>query len=198
MSGLWGGGGGYQLWADHLERWAAGGDGGGVGGAEFPAPPALAPEDLPTDSWERLLDRITTAVNRRLQDWADALTAALSAAPDEFSAGRALAQSREGLRQIRALAAHPALPADFRTRLSATLDQRTRQLQQDIEADVDRLAALGEDPRLIEARRRTVRDNRLTAVLDEPPLPPGAAAVPTGPAWAYDPAGGARRRVVRD
>jgi hypothetical protein len=186
VSGLWADRGPYQAWADYLERWAA-------GAGDLTAPPALAPEDLPEDAWQRLLTRIDEAVSSRLQGWADALMAALSETPDEFSAGRALAQSRAGLRQVLLLLATPSLPADFRTRLADAVAKQVRRIQSDLEQELDRAAATGLDARWVEARRRTLRDNPLTAVLTAEP----AAAQPPGPAWSYDPAGGGRRRVVR-
>jgi hypothetical protein len=187
MTTLRAGGGSYQAWADYLEGWAA-------GRTDGRPPPALAGEDLPADIWQRLLVRIRDAVNLRLQNWADAMVAAVSAAPDEFSAGRALAQARAGLREIRALVAHPSLPDDFSTRLLKSVDDEARSLQSAIETELDRAVAGGEDPRWVEARRRTVRDNRLTAVLDEEARSPARDAPP---AWSYDPAGG-RRRVIGD
>ncbi|GHA97189.1 MULTISPECIES: hypothetical protein [Streptomyces] len=186
MSGLWAGGGSYQAWADHLEDWADGGT------AAVPDPPALTQDGLPADAWQRLNVRITEALGRRLQSWADALVAALAAAPDEFSAGRTLAQSRDGLRQVRAAASHPSLPEDFRNRLLASVDAQIRRLQDDIEAQLDEVAGDGPDPRWREARRRTVRDNRLTQVLAEDPA---AAARGAAATWSYDPAANGRRVI---
>jgi hypothetical protein len=173
---LWGGGGAYRAWGDFLERWAAGEP------ADPAGLPALAPADLPADTWQRLLARISAAVDRRLQGWADALTAALDEAADEFSVGRALAQSRTGPQAVRSLLAHPGLPEDFRTRMAAVIDEHMARLQQDLERSLDRAVTDGLDPRLAEARRRTIRDNPLTA------------AAPA--AWSYDPAAGGRRRVI--
>lgn len=186
MSGLWAGGGRYQAWVDRMEEWAGG------GGAAVPDPPPLDPDQLPADAWQRLYVRVGEAVGRRLQNWADALARALAAAPDEFSAGRTLAQSREGLRQVRAAASHPGLPEEFRVRLLASVDTQIRRLQEQVEAQCDAAPAGGADPRWTEARRRTLRDNRLTLVLDEDPA---VATREAAAAWSYDPAGG-RRRVV--
>ncbi|KIF77196.1 hypothetical protein QR77_31700 [Streptomyces sp. 150FB] len=187
MTTLWAGGGSYQAWADYLEGWA-------TGRTDGPPPPALDPEDLPADTWQRLLVRIGEAVSLRLQNWADAMITAVSTAPDEFSAGRALAQSRVGLREVRALASHPSLPEDFSKRLLKAVDQRTQNLQSAIETELDGAVAKGQDPRWVEARRRTVRDNRLTAVLDDDARAPAAEAPHV---WSYDPAAG-RRRVIGD
>ncbi|GAA2244712.1 MULTISPECIES: hypothetical protein [Kitasatospora] len=178
-------GGSYQAWADHLERWSKGEpvDGAGL--------PPLAPADFPADTLERLQVRITDALDRRLQRWADALVAAMNAADDEFAAGRALAQARGGLHQARSLAAHPGLPAELRERLSGILDDTARRIQQDLENDLVRLAAQGADPRFVEARRRTLRDNPLTAVIAQtPPADPGG--------WSYDPTAVPRRRIITD
>lgn len=186
MSGLWAGGGRYRAWVDQMEDWADG------TAPSLPDPPPLAPDQLPADAWQRLYVRVGEAVGRRLQSWADALSKALAAAPDEFSAGRTLAQSREGLRQVRAAASHPGMPEEFRVRLLASVDTQIRRLQDEIEAQCDALTTGGADPRWTEARRRTLRDNRLTRVLDEDPA---AAAHSAAATWSYDPAG-TRRRIV--
>ncbi|WUH90493.1 hypothetical protein OG900_10575 [Streptomyces sp. NBC_00433] len=185
MSGLWADRGPYHAWADYLENWAA-------GAVDLTTPPALAPEDLPQDGWQRLLTRIDQAVSSRLQAWADALVAALSEAPDEFSAGRALAQSRAGLRQVLLLTRVPSLPEDFRSQMAQAVGKQVQRVQFDLERELDRAVTAGLDARWVEARRRTLRDNPLTAVLSAEP----AAAETPAPAWSYDPAGGGRRRVV--
>ncbi|MDT0445438.1 hypothetical protein [Streptomyces johnsoniae] len=187
MNRLWGSGGAYQAWADHLERWARG---------EQPAPgqlPALAPADFSAETWQRLAARLTAALSAGLQTWADALTAAVSADnDDEFAVGRALAQARHGLRGIRALAGHPGLPGDMRARLIQLVDGQVAKAQQDLERMVRRDAAAATDPHRIEARLRTLRDNSLTAVLAE-----DAGRQPDAAGWDYDPAAPPRRRVVR-
>ncbi|MFI2612156.1 hypothetical protein [Kitasatospora sp. NPDC018619] len=184
MTGLIGSGGSYRAWADFLERWA---DGGPEDGSALP-PLVLA--DFPEDARERFRVRVTDALTRRLQGWSDALTAALNAAPDEFGAGRVLAQARTGLRAVRALAGHPGLDEEFRTRLAEVVDTRIRRCQADLEHELDRLAALDADPAWLEQRRRTLRDNPLTTVIDE-------AAPAARDGWSYDPAAAPRRRIVR-
>ncbi|MFI9239199.1 hypothetical protein [Streptomyces sp. NPDC053079] len=189
MTFLWGGGGGaYDVWAGHLERWAT-----GAPDTEAAALPALRAEDFPPDAWERLMRRIGDALQTRLQSWADALTAALSACGDEFSAGKALAQARSGLHAVRALAAHPGLPEEVRAGLTDVVDRQIRTLQHDQERD----AREHHDPRRGEARLRTLRDNPLTAVVGEPPAAAagGQGGVRTS-GWDHDPTTPARRRVI--
>ncbi|MEV7645443.1 hypothetical protein AB0O32_36620 [Streptomyces rubiginosohelvolus] len=191
MSGLWAGGGSYQAWVDHLETWA---DGATTTGGSVSALPDLPVERLPADAWQRLYVRIGNAVSRRFQSWADGLVTAVAAAPDEFSAGRALTQARAGLREIRATVSHPGLPEEVRQKLLASVDAQIRRLQGEIDAQTDAAAPDSSASPWAEARRRTVRDNRLTRVLDEDP----AAVAQRPPAdWSYDPAT-ARRRVIRD
>jgi hypothetical protein len=186
MSQLWGGGGSYQAWTDHLERWSRGErlDAGSL--------PTLAPEDFTASTWERFRTRLTDALSSRLQGWADALTAAMRAeGSSEFAVGRALAQAREGLSAARALSTHPGLPEDLRDRLRRLVDQQVERLQQDLEHDVLRDAETATDPRTAEARLRTLRDNPLTAVLAEEPVWPSSATN-----WSFDPAAPPRRRVI--
>ncbi|MFE4371322.1 hypothetical protein ACFRMN_24370 [Streptomyces sp. NPDC056835] len=186
---LWAHGGTYETWAAFLTDWAAGGRSDGVG------LPALRQEDFATDTWERLRLRLTDALSARLQRCADALGAALGEAADEFSVGRALAQARSGLRPVRALATHPGLPEDLRPRLLKMVDDATRSLQQDLERAVETMVSEGGDPRRVEARRRTLRDNPLTAVTSAPPPVPTGEPAATG-GWSYDPTATGRRRVT--
>ncbi len=172
----------YGAWAAFLTEWAAGGQPSGT-------LPTLTVEDFRPDTWARLLDRVTEAVQLRLRRWADALVLALREAPDEFSTGRALTQGRTGLRAVRALTAHPGLPEEFRAGLAAMVDDVAGQVQTDLEHGVDLLAR--DDPQAAEARRRTVRDNPLTAVLDEEPVAPADD-------WAFDPSAPVRRRLFTD
>ncbi|MFJ5926204.1 hypothetical protein ACIQF6_26715 [Kitasatospora sp. NPDC092948] len=176
-------GGPYQAWADYLEHWSTARP---VDGIDLPA---LARTDFPADTWQRLMERIQRALDLVLQSWADAMVTAMNAADDEFAAGRALAQARTGLHRIQALAAHPRLPADLRGRLTDTVAEAIRDLQQELERGLARRAARGDDPQQIENRRRTLRDNPLTAVLAAPP------PADTG-GWAYDPLNAPRRRVL--
>ncbi|MCL7380913.1 hypothetical protein [Streptomyces sp. 35G-GA-8] len=187
--GLWAHGGTYETWAAFLTEWAAGGrsDGAGL--------PALRQEDFAADTWDRLRLRLTDALSGRLQRCADALAAALGETADEFSVGRALEQARSGLHPVRALANHPALPEDLRPRLLKMVDDATCSLQQDLERAVEGMVAEGGDPRRVEARRRTVRDNPLTAVTSAPPPVPAGEPAATG-GWSYDPTATGRRRVT--
>ncbi|GAA4951732.1 hypothetical protein [Actinoplanes utahensis] len=183
---MWVTGGAFQTWAGFLDRWAA-------GEAADPATlPALDPGHFAGDSWARLTQRITAALDRRLTTWSATLSRELSAARDEFTAAHALHQARRQLAPIRALAAAPALPEELRTRLPALIDSRIHSVQDQLEQHVDRMRRAGMPHRAVEARRRTIRDNPLTAALTSPPAPgPGAG-------WAIDPAAAPRRRVTLD
>lgn len=206
MNAYWGHGGPYETWVEFLRRWAA---------EEPVAPgalPPLADDRFPAETWERLAEHLSRALDTRLTTWADRLVAALLAASDEFSAGRALAQARNGLRAVRAVAAHPGLPETTRTRLTDMVDGQIRDLQDQLERSLDLAAAEnGSDPRWVEQRRRTFRDNPLTAALPAGPPAPGKAAArgkadpnavpipdPDPDPWAVDPAARPRRRVITD
>ncbi|MFC9649533.1 hypothetical protein [Streptomyces sp. NPDC056937] len=212
--GLWAHGGTYETWAAFLADWAAGSGGAARthapsgthatsgGRSDGAGLPPLRQEDFAADTWDRLRLRLTDALSARLQRCADALAAALGEAADEFSVGRALAQARSGLHPVRALANHPALPEDLRPRLLKMVDDATRSLQQDLERAVESMVSEGGDPRRIEARRRTLRDNPLTAVTSAPPPvptadPPVSTARPAATGgWSYDPTATGRRRVT--
>lgn len=176
----WGGDSDYLSWARTLDEWADG---------TRPDPlqlPPLSPDDLPADTWQRLLARIASAVDRRLQGGLDLMVREVNDAADEFSVGRALTRGRDVLRSVRSVVTHPSLPADFRARMATLMDEHTRRLQEELERGVRALLADGADPHAVETRRRTLRDNPLTAVLSEPSAPP--------PAGWYEPTG--RRRIV--
>lgn len=176
----WGGESTYQIWARTLEEWA-------VGRRTDPLQlPPLSADDLPADTWQRLLARIASAVDRRLQSGLDLMVREVNDAADEFSVGRALTRGRDVLRSVRSVITHASLPADFRGRMAILMDEHTQRLQEDLERGVQSLLADGADPQAVETRRRTLRDNPLTAVLSEPSAPP-----PVG--W-YEPTGG--RRIV--
>ncbi|KND46363.1 MULTISPECIES: hypothetical protein [Streptomyces] len=176
----WGGDSDYQIWARTLDRWA---DGDRTDPLHLPP---LAADSLPADTWQRLLTRIAAAVDRRLQSGLDLMVREVNDATDEFSVGRALTRGRDVLRSVRAVITHTSLPADFRQRMAGLMDEHTRRLQEELERGVRSLLAEGADPHAVETRRRTLRDNPLTAVLSEPSGPP-----PVG--W-YEPTGG--RRIV--
>ncbi|WP_406347117.1 hypothetical protein [Streptomyces sp. NBC_00648] len=182
---MWGHGGNYQTWTDHLTRWSRGERTDGR------ALPALARGDYHQDTWVRLTDQLTRALGTRMQGWADDLTRALNAEQDEFAAARALVQARSGLHAVRALAGHPSLTPELRTRLLKLVDGQIADLQRQLETQLDRLARTGADPRWIEGRRRTLRDNPLTGG-----AAPGATEGPQP--WAYDPTATPRRRIVTD
>ncbi|MGW8765652.1 hypothetical protein ACWGN5_24435 [Streptomyces sp. NPDC055815] len=189
MSGFWGHGGPYGEWAEFLRRWAAGEP---VDPARLPV---IAAEAYDGDTIARLTTHLVQALGTRLQAWADTLTRAMGAVTDEFEAGRELAQARNGLRPIRALAGHAGLPEQLRGRLTEMLDQQIVQVQEQLERLLEEAAA--QDPgEWVEERRRTLRDNRLTAVLDAPASHPSNG--PTADPWTYDPGAAPRRRVLRD
>ncbi|CAM5726456.1 hypothetical protein SALBM217S_08003 [Streptomyces griseoloalbus] len=187
MSTYWGHGGLYETWVDFLRRWSA------EETLDPGALPRLAQEDFPGETWERLVLHLGEALDSRLTAWAERLTEALLAAPDEFSAGRELAQARAGLRTVRAMAGHPGLPESLRTRFTELVDGQITDLQQQLERRLDHLAAAnGSDPRWVEQRRRTLRDNALTETLTP------SVAGPADP-WARTHAADRpRRRVITD
>lgn len=186
---MWSTGGAYNDWAAFLDRWAAGET------MDSTQLPVLEPADFAGDTWERLVRRLTDALSRRLQSWADGLSRAMAESTDEFSVGRALGQARSGLRSVRALAQHPGLPQDLRDRLVDLVDRQVRSAQQSLEEQVDRMRSSGVAAPHVEARRRTIRDNPLTAATAEQPATSAAAA--TGD-WFVDPFATGRRRVILD
>ncbi|MCX4479056.1 hypothetical protein OOK44_21825 [Streptomyces cellulosae] len=188
MSRYWGHGGPYETWVDCLRRWAA------EENPRLDILPRLAQEDFPAETWERFALHLGEALDTRLKAWADRLTEALLAAPDEFSAGRELAQARAGLLTVRAVAGHLGLPESLRSKFRELVDSQIKDLQQQLERRLDDLAAAnGSDPRWVEQRRRTLRDNALTATLM--PSVPGAADDPWARTHAAD---RPRRRVITD
>lgn len=183
-----GGGGLYQQWAGFLDRWAAGEQ---VDPASLPR---VSPTDFNGDGFERLTNRLTVALSQRLEVWAKALTNATTGATDEFTVARALGHARWGLRPIRALAAHDGLPAELSARLLQAVDDQVRSAQHALEEQVEAMRRLGVDRQAVEARLRTIRDNRLTAVLAELPADPQAAVG----GWATALSTSTRRRVIHD
>jgi hypothetical protein len=179
-------GGHYAAWAAFLDRWA-------TGEALDPATlPALEPADFASDSWQRLVDRVTAAISRRLADWSHTLSRELSTAPDEFAAARALNHARWTLVPIRALAGALAMPEDLRTRLVDLVDTQIRSAQKALDDSVDRMRRAGVPRAALEARLRTIRDNPLMAVTER------SNAHVTSDAWAGDPLAAPRRRVIVD
>jgi hypothetical protein len=185
---MWVRGGLYDEWARFLDRWAQGDD-GGMGSL-----PTLDPDLLRADTLDRLVQRITDGMSVRLQDWADRLTGDLARAGDEFSVGRSLAQARTGLRSVRLLAQHPGLPAELRLRLVELVDRQVVSFQESLEDQTCREAGFGNRAE-VEARRRALRENPLTAVLQEAP----AVGDPQPrDDWFVDPTRRPTRRVVTD
>lgn len=182
---MWSSGGAYNAWADYLELWAAG---------ESPDDsqlPKLEPGDFTVDTWQRFGDRLVEAVSRRLHTWSAALSHAVGATSDEFSVGRALSQSREGLRSVRRLAAHPSLEPELRGKIARLVDDQIRDAQRLLEEQVNRISHDGAD-----LRRRTIRDNPLTAVLSEPVTTPGSSSL--SPGWLTEPGARTVRRIIVD
>ncbi|GID31993.1 hypothetical protein [Paractinoplanes brasiliensis] len=179
---MWISGGAYHAWSTFLDQW-----GGGAPIDPATLPP-LAREDLAADTWARLMNQITAAMDRRLGAWSDTLARELGNARDEFAAARALDHARWGLPAIRALAAAPGLPEDVRGQLTGLVDNQIRSTQKQIDEAVQRMRRSGVPAAAVEARLRTVRDNPLTAVLG-----PNHA---TGGGWDTDPTVTPRRRVT--
>jgi hypothetical protein len=193
---MWGDGGAYAAWATYLERWSK------DLGTPDDGLPTLAQADFAPETWVRLTNRIIDALNARMRLWSTALTTDLGQAATEFAAGRALGQARTGLASLMRLAGHPGLPADLREQLRAVVEQQVTSVQRSLEDSLQRQAAAGGPRAAIEARRRTFRDNPLTAVLGGPPAAaPGTPSVPPAPAadpWAYDPTAPPRRTLAID
>jgi hypothetical protein len=185
---VWASGGLYQQWAAFLDRWGAGED---VDPATLPP---VSPEDFTGDGFERLANRLTAAVSRRLGAWAKALNNGMAAA-DEFTVARALGHARWGLRPIRALAAHDGLPAELSARLLAAVDDQVRSAQQSLEDQVERMRRNGADRQAVEARLRTLRDNAVTTVTTESPA--GGPAARPGE-WSAEASTSTRRRIIVD
>jgi hypothetical protein len=179
---MWVNGGAYQAWSTFLQQWADGAP------ADPATLPRLAPEDFAGDTWERLMNQITGALDKRLTGWSATLSRELSTATDEFAAARALNHARWGLPPIRALALEPGLTEDMRTQLIRLVDNQIRSAQEQIDKQIQRMRLSGLPAAAVEARLRTVRENPLTAVLG-----PSHA---TGAGWDADPTVTPRRRVI--
>jgi hypothetical protein len=178
---MWGQGGAYADWSHFLEDWSRAKLGVDA------IPNVLEQADFAPDTWVRLLTRVQDAVQERLNRWNSQLSAALAAAPDEFATGRALTQSRVGLRAIRELCLQPGLPEDLRARLVGQIDQQVRSLQTTLEQQARDLRQSG-DSKASEMLLRALRD-RLDVV----------TATTEVPIVNWSPIGGrARRRVVLD
>lgn len=187
---MWGDGGAYGAWAAYLEQFSS--EATPPDGSRLPA---LAEEDFAPETWVRLTHRIVDAVNARLRIWATAVSTDLSRSSDEFAAGRALAHGRVGVAAVLALAEHPSLPADLREQLRGLVDTQIRSVQQSLEEQLDRIGRHGGDRLQVEQRRRTLRDNPLTAALTGAPTVP----VPGADPWAStDPTRPRTRRLAID
>ena len=179
---MWITGGAYHAWSTFLQQW---GDGAQADPATLPR---LAPEDLAGDTWERLMNQITAALDKRLSTWSDTLSRELGNAGDEFAAARALDHARWGLPPVRALAAAPGLSDEVRTRLLELVDNQIRSVQEQIDRQIQRMRHSGVPAATVEARLRTVRENPLTVVLCQ--------AHATGGGWDAGPTVTPRRRVI--
>jgi hypothetical protein len=192
---VWGDGGAYAAWTAFLQRWGA-----DLRVGDEPLP-SLAREDFQPDTWVRLTNHLVDAVNGRFRLWGTALTADIGRAESEFAAGRALANARVGLLSVLRLVQHPSLPPDLREQLTGMAGQQISSLQDSLERQMDRMAAGAGGRAAVEARRRTLRENPLTAVLSPPtpvgPAPPTAAA-PAADPWAFDPTARSRRTLAVD
>src|SRR4051794_30009125 len=113
---MWIASGAYEAWSTFARQWAGGAP------ADPAALPPLAAADFAGDTWARLTDQITTALDQRLTTWAETLSRELNHARDEFTAARALVHARWGLQPIRAYAAAPGLPPEIRERLTGLVD----------------------------------------------------------------------------
>jgi hypothetical protein len=189
---VWGDGGAYGAWAAYLDQWSsnlAPSDGAGL--------PVVAREDFAPQTWVRLTDRILDAINGRLRLWSTAVGTDLSVADSEFAAGRALVNGRVGITAVLALAEHPSLPSDLREQLRRLVEQQIRSVQQSLEEQIDRLDQQGVPRMQVEQRRRTLRDNPLTAALAAPAYT-GPPAPPADPWAAVDITQPRARRLAID
>jgi len=196
---MWGHGGLYSDWANYLEQW-------GADSRPLPArPPALDERDFDPDTWTRLIMRVQEALNERLERWSKALVRHLAEAVDEFSWGRALAQSREGLRAVLEMCNSPGLPPGVVEALTNQVHGVIRTNQETLEADAARDLS-GRTSRDAEMRLRQLRRNPLTAVLTEFSPPGAVAEAPVSTTWGQpvpaEPTGGgppgSRRRIIID
>lgn len=192
---MWGDGGAYAVWVGYLKRWGA-----DLRTADEPLP-ALQQQDFAPETWVRLTNHIVDAVNGRLRAWTEAFVADVSSARSEFAYGRGLVSARTGLTSVLRLVDNPALPADLREQLRGQVERQVTSMQQSLEKEVAELERQGWSRAEAETRRRSVRDNPLTADLTAPPAPAQPAAVlpPDAPdPWAQDLTGRPRRRLVID
>lgn len=187
---MWGDGGVYGAWAEVMDRWARGEP------ADPGALPTLTREQFDGDTWARLTDRITDALNTRMVAWAATTSRGINHAHGEFGVAQALAQSRVGLRTIRDVASCLPLPDDLRGQLVKLIEDQVRQAQEQLERHVDSATRQwgGLDRQSAERRLRTIRDNALTAILTEttPPIVPS----PNGAQAQPDVTNPPRRRVI--
>jgi hypothetical protein len=192
---VWGDGGAYAAWTSYLERWQA-----DLRTADEPLPP-LGRDDFAPQTWVRLTNHIIDAINGRLRAWTDAFTADVAASRSEFAFGRAMVGARTGLASVLRLADHTSLQEDVRIQLRGMVEQQIKSLQQSLQEDTAGLERDGWSRADAEARRRTVRDSPLTAVLTTPATPTAPAATPAEGApdpWGFDPSQRPRRRLVID
>lgn len=147
----------YGAWADYLTAWERG---------DRPAdPPALDPAYFHDDTWQRLVDRIVTAVNAGMTRWSEGLVHGAERATDEPSFARVLITSRVPLNRVRRLAGHPSLPPDLREQLTQQVETTIRSAQQQLEDECSRLRSTS--PRFADRRMQTIRENSFAGVLGE-------------------------------
>lgn len=156
---MWGDEGAYGTWASYLDVWQKDLQ------PHDQVLPRLEQRDFTTDTWTRLVNRIFDAIGGRLRLWSDAFSQSMSRADSEFGVGVALTQARVGLAAILALADHPSLPDDLRLQLREVVERQIRSAQSQLEQQLDRMQQSGSPRSVVDARRRTVRDNPLDAVL---------------------------------
>lgn len=174
----------YDEWAAFLDLWSRGEP------ADLSALAPLHAEDFQGETWSRLTNRIIDAVNRRFEAWQAALVRATgAAAADEFEYGRALQQSRDGLRPIRDLAGNELFPADLRENLTKIVDNKLRDIQQQLEDSTERMRDRGDSIRMAERRLHTLRSNALTAVTTQ--------AQQGQPGWNPPADGTPRKRIIQ-
>lgn len=147
----------YGAWADYLTAWER--------GDRPPDPPALDPAYYHDDTWQRLVNRIVTAVNAGMTRWSEGLVHGTERATDEPSYARVLITSRVPLNRVRRLAGHPSLPPDLREQLTKQVEATIRSAQEQLEDQCSRLRATS--PRFADRRMQTIRENSFARVLSD-------------------------------
>jgi hypothetical protein len=167
--------GAYQDWTDWLEAYGQGQD--RPTGHLVPVSDELGP-----DFQSRLITRITTAFQCRLDRWCDVFSRDLRAANTTTGYAAAMVSAKQRLTALRGFTGSPLLPQGIREALATALSGAVDQLQQSLVETAQR-----NGPQLM----AVVRDHDLRR---QPP-PSSNPSTPPNPTAAPPPAPG--RRVIR-